>query len=55
LKGASSETRTYAALLLIASRGPNDPAVRRIADSNPSPEVRYLLEHGLEFRETDIH
>ena len=55
LRGPSSETRSYAALLLIASRGPDDPAVRRIANSDPSPEVRYLLKHGLEFHETHLH
>jgi HEAT repeat protein len=55
LHGGSTETQTYAALLLLMSRGREDPAVRRLATSNPSPEVRALLEHGLEFNHTHLH
>jgi HEAT repeat protein len=51
LHGDSSDTQAYAALLLIATRGPDDPAVRRIAEGEPGPAVRQLLEHGLEFHE----
>jgi HEAT repeat protein len=50
LRGGSVETRTYATLLLITSRGRQAESVRRIAASNPSPEVRALLEHGLQFQ-----
>jgi hypothetical protein len=52
LHGATAETQSYAALLLIASRGRDDATVRRLEASNPSPEVRDLLEHGLEFNHT---
>ena len=48
-QGDDYGTRKYAALILIASRGPDHPAVRRIAEGAPSPEVRKLLDHGLEF------
>lgn len=52
LRGSSSETQTYAALLLLLSRGRDDPAVRRIEEAGPSSEVRHVREHGLEFRDT---
>jgi hypothetical protein len=55
LRGGSVETRTYAALVLVATHGPQHEAVRRIAASNPSPEVRDVLEHGLEFRHSHQH
>ncbi len=55
LHGASTDTQTYAALLLLMSRGRDDPAVQRLATSNPSPEVKSLLEHGLEFHHTHAH
>jgi HEAT repeat protein len=55
LRGDSPETQRYAALVLLAARGRDHPAVRRIETSNPSPEVRDLLEHGLEFRDAHPH
>ncbi len=48
-RDGSSETQLYAALLLVVTRGRDSPAVRRIEAANPSPAVRKLLEHGLEF------
>ena len=55
LRGQTPETKSYAALLLIASRGRDDATVRRLEASNPAPEVKYLLEHGLEFRGSHQH
>src|SRR5581483_1582615 len=55
LRGKSPQSQAYATLLLIASLGRNHPAVRRIEAANPSPEVRELLAHGLQFRETHSH
>jgi HEAT repeat protein len=55
LHGATPQTQSYAALLLIASRGRDDATVRRLEASNPGPEVRQLLEHGLEFHHTHAH
>jgi len=54
LHGGSTDTQTYAALLLLMSRGRDDPAVQRLATSNPSPEVKSLLEHGLEFHHVHV-
>jgi HEAT repeat protein len=45
----SPQTQTYAALILVVSRGRDSPAVRRLEASNPPPAVRKLLDHGLEF------
>lgn len=47
LGGGSPEERRYAAFVLMMSVGRDHPAVRRIQASNPSPEVRELIEHGL--------
>jgi hypothetical protein len=55
LHGASGETQTYAALLLLLSRGRDDPAVHRLEAAGPSPEVRHVIEHGFEFRDTHQH
>jgi hypothetical protein len=48
LRGGTPTARRYAAAILMLSRGRNHPAVRRIEASNPPPEVRDLLEHGLQ-------
>jgi HEAT repeat protein len=55
LRGNSNETRTYAALILMILRGRDHPSVQRLEQSQPSPEVRAVIEHGLEFRETHHH
>lgn len=55
LRGGSVETETYAALILVVSRGRDHAAVRRLEAANPSPAVRRVLEHGLEFRGTHPH
>jgi hypothetical protein len=49
LKGPTPEVQSYAALVLLVSRGRDSEAVRRLEQSNPGPAVRKLLEHGLEF------
>jgi HEAT repeat protein len=53
LQGATSEVQSYAALVLLVTRGRDSEAVRRLEKSNPSPAVRKLLEHGIRF--TDQH
>ena len=55
LHSATNETQTYAALLLLLSRGRDDPAVRQLESAGPSAEVRHVIEHGLEFRDTHQH
>jgi hypothetical protein len=55
LKGDTSETKTYAALILLLMHGRDHPAVHRLEASNPSPEVVELLEHGFEFRHSHVH
>jgi hypothetical protein len=47
LRGDSVEARRYAALVLVLSRGRTHPAVRQLESSNPPPEVRELLDHGV--------
>jgi HEAT repeat protein len=47
LKGGSPEARRFAAFVLLAAHGRDNSAVRRMETSNPPPEVRDLLEHGL--------
>jgi HEAT repeat protein len=49
LQGRTSEVQSYAALVLLVTRGRDSEAVRRLEQSNPSPAVRKLLEHGIEF------
>lgn len=48
LHGDRPETRSYAALLLLATRGADSAAVRRLVAAKPSPEVMRVIEHGLE-------
>lgn len=55
LRGRTPETQKYATLLLIVSRGREHPAVKRIEAAGPSPDVRDLLEHGLEFLDSHKH
>jgi HEAT repeat protein len=55
LGDGSVETKTYAALILVTTRGRDHPAVRRVEAGNPGPEVVELLEHGLEFRHSHVH
>ncbi len=55
LKGGSVDTQRYAALLLVVTHGLDSAVVRHLAESNPSPEVRDVLEHGLEFHDTHHH
>jgi HEAT repeat protein len=55
LRGADPDTRKYAALLLVMSTGRDSPAVQRLLASNPSGEVRKVIEHGLEFTHSHKH
>lgn len=55
LHGADTDTRKYAALLLLLTTGPDSPAVRRLIASNPSGEVRELVEHGLQWHHSHQH
>ena len=55
LRGDSTDTQTYAALLLVTMHGRDSEAVRRIEAGGPSPEVTQLLQHGLEFRHSHVH
>lgn len=48
LTGTTPESRSYAALVLLAMHGRDHASVRRLAEANPPEEVRRLLEHGLE-------
>lgn len=48
LHGERPDVRTYAAIVLLAARGADSAAVRRLATSRPPPEVSHVLEHGLE-------
>jgi HEAT repeat protein len=48
LHGDRPETRSYAAVLLLATRGANSAAVQRLVASKPGPEVMHVIEHGLE-------
>jgi HEAT repeat protein len=45
----SAETRKYAALVLLMTTSRDNPVVRQLAGSNPDPEIKHLIEHGLEF------
>jgi HEAT repeats len=47
LKGENTDVQTYAAIVLVVSRGRDSEPVRRLEQSNPSPAVRDLLTHGL--------
>ena len=48
LRGDRTETRTYATIVLLASRGADSAAVRRLVAAKPGPEVLHVIEHGLE-------
>ena len=47
LRGRTPESRRFAAYALVMTYGRNAPIVHRMEASNPPPEVRDLLEHGL--------
>jgi len=55
LQGDSIDSKKYAALLLLVTHGRDDPVVKGLLASNPSPEVRHLLEHGVEFHDSHKH
>jgi len=48
LHGGSPQVRRYATMLLVIQHGRDGEPVRRIERSNPAPEVRDYLEHGLQ-------
>jgi HEAT repeat protein len=48
LRGKTPKTRRYGALILLMQHGRDAEVVRRIERSNPAPEVRELLEKGLQ-------
>jgi HEAT repeat protein len=48
LHGGSPQIRRYATMLLVIQHGRDAEPVRRIERSNPGPEVRDFLEHGLQ-------
>ncbi|HWP66337.1 MAG TPA: HEAT repeat domain-containing protein [Candidatus Limnocylindria bacterium] len=53
LTGQTADVRRYAALLLVMTRGRDSRAVQQLLARNPDPEVRRVLEHGIELR--DVH
>lgn len=55
LRGESTETRTYAALVLLFTRGRDHPAVRRLAEASPGADVRHVLDRGVEFGGAHAH
>ena len=55
LHGGDADTRKYAALLLVVSAGKDSPPVRRLMASNPSGEVREVVEHGLQWQHSHQH
>jgi len=55
LHGPDAETRRYAALLLVMSTGRDSPPVQRLMASDPSGEVREVVEHGLRFQHSHQH
>lgn len=55
LKGKSSETQRYAALLLVVARGKDHPAVKRLLSLNPNNDVRAVIEDGIKFRHMHEH
>ena len=56
LHGGDPDTRKYAAVLLMLSSGGRDsPAVQRLMASNPSGEVRQVVEHGLKWTHSHQH
>jgi len=55
LHGTDTETRKYAALLLVVSSGKDSPPVQRLLASNPGGEVRQVVEHGLQWQHSHQH
>ena len=55
LHGDDAETRKYAAVLLLVSTGRDSPAMQRLMASNPSGEVRDVVEHGLQWQHSHQH
>ena len=55
LHGGDPDTRKYAAVLLLVSSGKDSPAVQRLMASNPSGEVRQVVEHGLQWQHSHAH
>jgi HEAT repeat protein len=55
LHGGDADTRKYAALLLVVSTGKDSPPVQRLLASNPSGEVRDVVEHGLQWQHSHQH
>ena len=55
LHGGDPDTRKYAAVLLLVSGGRDSPGVRRLMASNPSGEVREVVEHGLKWTHSHQH
>jgi HEAT repeat protein len=55
LRGGDADVRKYAALLLVVSNGRESHAVQRLLASNPSGEVREVVEHGLRFEHMHEH
>jgi hypothetical protein len=52
LHGASSDTRTHAAFLLMVTGGRDSEPVRRLLASGPSPDVQQMIEHGQRWQDT---
>lgn len=55
LRGDRPETRTYATVVLLASRGADSAAMRRLVAAKPGPEVLRVIEHGLEIGHKHSH
>ena len=55
LHGGDPDTRKYAAVLLLVSGGKDSPGVQRLMASNPSGEVREVVEHGLKWTHSHQH
>jgi hypothetical protein len=55
LHGGDADTRKYAAVLLLVSTGRDSPAMQRLMASNPSGEVRDVVEHGLQWQHSHQH
>jgi hypothetical protein len=55
LRGDTPETRRYAALTLVLTRGKGSPAVQQLLARNPDADVRYVLEHGFDLRHVHHH
>lgn len=55
LKGKSTDTQRYAALLLVVLRGRDSAAVRDLLAGSPSADVRAVIEQPLEFQHMHKH